>query len=37
MYYLSQDLFFPDVTLTHSSGIIALGGDLSARTIAISL
>jgi hypothetical protein len=22
-------LYFPDVALTHSSGIIALGGDLS--------
>ncbi|MDG2433620.1 leucyl/phenylalanyl-tRNA--protein transferase [Flavobacterium sp.] len=36
MYYLSQDLFFPDVSLTHSSGIIALGGDLSAARLQLA-
>lgn len=36
MYYLSQDLFFPDVTLTHSSGIIALGGDLSPERLQLA-
>ncbi|MEZ7505141.1 leucyl/phenylalanyl-tRNA--protein transferase [Flavobacterium sp. Arc2] len=36
MYYLSQDLFFPDVTLTHSSGIIALGGDLSPQRLQLA-
>jgi hypothetical protein len=30
MVYLSQELSFPAVILTHSSGIIALGGDLSS-------
>ena len=36
MYYLSQDLFFPDVSLTHSSGIIALGGDLSPERLLLA-
>ena len=36
MYYLSQDLFFPDVSLTHSSGLIALGGDLSAARLQLA-
>ncbi|WP_367772241.1 leucyl/phenylalanyl-tRNA--protein transferase [Flavobacterium sp. WC2421] len=36
MYYLSQDLFFPDVSLTHSSGIIALGGDLSPERLQLA-
>ncbi|MGO4820360.1 MULTISPECIES: leucyl/phenylalanyl-tRNA--protein transferase [unclassified Flavobacterium] len=36
MYYLSQDLFFPDVNLTHSSGIIALGGDLSPQRLQLA-
>ncbi|MBE0390734.1 leucyl/phenylalanyl-tRNA--protein transferase [Flavobacterium sp. PL002] len=36
MYYLSQDLFFPDVSLTHSSGIIALGGDLSPQRLLLA-
>jgi leucyl/phenylalanyl-tRNA--protein transferase len=36
MVYLSQELSFPAVSLTHSSGIIALGGDLSGA-LAISL
>lgn len=29
MFYLSEDLFFPPVHLTHSSGIIGIGADLS--------
>lgn len=36
MHYLSQDLFFPDVSLTHSSGIIALGGDLSPQRLLLA-
>ena len=36
MYYLSRDLFFPDVSLTHSSGIIALGGDLSPERLLLA-
>tara|TARA_R110000868_G_scaffold25380_6_gene98970 strand:+ start:1160 stop:1801 length:642 start_codon:yes stop_codon:yes gene_type:complete len=36
MYYLSRDLFFPDVSLTHSSGIIALGGDLSPERLQLA-
>ncbi|NRT11664.1 leucyl/phenylalanyl-tRNA--protein transferase [Flavobacterium sp. 14A] len=36
MRYLSQDLFFPDVSLTHSSGIIALGGDLSPQRLLLA-
>ena len=36
MHYLSQDLSFPDVSLTHSSGIIALGGDLSPQRLLLA-
>jgi len=36
MHYLSQDLFFPEVSLTHSSGIIALGGDLSPQRLVLA-
>lgn len=36
MHYLSQDLFFPHVSLTHSSGIIALGGDLSPQRLLLA-
>jgi leucyl/phenylalanyl-tRNA--protein transferase len=36
MYYLSQELFFPNVSLTHASGIIALGGDLSPKRLQLA-
>ena len=36
MYYLSQELFFPAVSDTHSSGIIALGGDLSPERLQLA-
>jgi leucyl/phenylalanyl-tRNA--protein transferase len=36
MYYLSQELFFPAVSTTHSSGIIALGGDLSPERLKLA-
>ncbi|MBC5840158.1 leucyl/phenylalanyl-tRNA--protein transferase [Flavobacterium sp. F-380] len=36
MVYLSQELSFPDVRLTHSSGIIALGGDLSSERLQLA-
>jgi leucyl/phenylalanyl-tRNA--protein transferase len=36
MYYLSQELFFPNVSLTHASGIIALGGDLSPERLRLA-
>lgn len=36
MFYLPQELFFPDVSLTHSSGIIALGGDLSLQRLQLA-
>lgn len=36
MYYLSEALFFPTISQTHSSGIIALGGDLSADRLQLA-
>ncbi|MEO8254374.1 MAG: leucyl/phenylalanyl-tRNA--protein transferase [Flavobacterium sp.] len=33
MYYLSEELFFPPVHLAHASGIIGIGGDLSAERL----
>jgi leucyl/phenylalanyl-tRNA--protein transferase len=36
MYYLSKELFFPPVSQTHSSGIIALGGDLSTARLLLA-
>ena len=36
MVYLSQELSFPDVSLTHASGIIALGGDLSPERLKLA-
>ena len=33
MYYLTATLFFPPVTLTNSTGILALGGDLSPERL----
>ena len=36
MYYLSEKLFFPAVSQTHSSGIIALGGDLSSERLQLA-
>lgn len=36
MYYLSEALFFPAISQTHSSGIIALGGDLSADRLQLA-
>jgi leucyl/phenylalanyl-tRNA--protein transferase len=36
MVYLSQELSFPAVSLTHSSGIIALGGDLSSERLQLA-
>ena len=36
MLYLSQELSFPPVSLTHSSGIIALGGDLSPERLQLA-
>ncbi|UFH36608.1 leucyl/phenylalanyl-tRNA--protein transferase [Flavobacterium acetivorans] len=36
MYYLPKELFFPSVSLAHSSGIIALGGDLSPERLQLA-
>jgi leucyl/phenylalanyl-tRNA--protein transferase len=36
MLYLSQELSFPPVSLTHSTGIIALGGDLSPERLQLA-
>ena len=36
MVYLSQELFFPAVSAAHSSGIIALGGDLSPERLQLA-
>lgn len=36
MYYLSKELFFPPISLAHSSGIIALGGDLSPERLQLA-
>ncbi|EIA09362.1 leucyl/phenylalanyl-tRNA--protein transferase [Flavobacterium frigoris] len=36
MYYLSEALFFPAISQTHSSGIIALGGDLSVDRLQLA-
>jgi len=36
MYYLSKELFFPPVSKTHSSGIIAIGGDLSTERLLLA-
>ena len=36
MYYLPKELFFPPVSLAHSSGIIALGGDLSPERLQLA-
>jgi len=36
MYYLSEDLYFPPVSQTHPSGIIALGGDLSPERLLLA-
>ena len=36
MYYLSEALIFPNVSQTHSSGIIALGGDLSIERLQLA-
>ncbi|OCB76890.1 leucyl/phenylalanyl-tRNA--protein transferase [Flavobacterium crassostreae] len=36
MYYLTQDLFFPEVHLAHTSGVLALGGDLSPERLLLA-
>ncbi|MES2241216.1 MAG: leucyl/phenylalanyl-tRNA--protein transferase [Bacteroidota bacterium] len=36
MQYLSKEIFFPPVHLTHSSGIVALGGDLSPERLQLA-
>jgi leucyl/phenylalanyl-tRNA--protein transferase len=36
MYFLSKELYFPDVAHAHSSGIIALGGDLSLERLQLA-
>lgn len=36
MYYLSEVLFFPPVNQTHTTGIIALGGDLSPERLQLA-
>jgi len=36
MYYLSKELYFPNVAHAHSSGIIALGGDLSSERLQLA-
>lgn len=36
MYYLSKELYFPNVAHAHSSGIIALGGDLSPKRLQLA-
>ena len=36
MYYLSEKLFFPAISQTDSSGIIALGGDLSSERLQLA-
>lgn len=36
MYILTEELFFPPVHLAHSSGIVALGGDLSSERLQLA-
>lgn len=36
MYYLSKDLYFPPVSQTDSTGILALGGDLSPERLQLA-
>ncbi len=36
MYVVNKNLFFPEVTQTHESGIIALGGDLSTERLLLA-
>jgi leucyl/phenylalanyl-tRNA--protein transferase len=36
MYYLTEALFFPPVALTNSTGILALGGDLSSERLQLA-
>ena len=36
MYYLSKELYFPNVAHAHSSGIIAIGGDLSSERLQLA-
>jgi leucyl/phenylalanyl-tRNA--protein transferase len=36
MYYLSKELYFPNVAHAHSSWIIALGGDLSSERLQLA-
>lgn len=36
MHYLSKKLYFPPISLAHSSGIIALGGDLSPERLQLA-
>lgn len=36
MYILPKELFFPPVHLAHSSGIVALGGDLSPERLQLA-
>ena len=36
MYLLTKELFFPPVSQTHSSGIIAIGGDLSPERLQLA-
>jgi leucyl/phenylalanyl-tRNA--protein transferase len=36
MYYLTAALFFPHVALTNSTGILALGGDLSSERLQLA-
>jgi leucyl/phenylalanyl-tRNA--protein transferase len=36
MYYLTAALFFPPVSQTNSTGILALGGDLSAERLQLA-
>jgi leucyl/phenylalanyl-tRNA--protein transferase len=36
MYYLSKELYFSNVAHAHSSGIIALGGDLSSERLQLA-
>ena len=36
MFYLSKELFFPSVHHAHSSGIVALGGDLSSERLELA-
>lgn len=36
MYYLNQDIWFPDVNLASKEGVLAIGGDLSTERLILA-